>query len=117
MKKNTLYTILLTFVLGWGATSCNDFLDSEPLSKISPEQYFTDASHLQAYADKLYSDILPSHGKGMGLFSDAGTDNQVARSAEDRYGTGYWRVPNEDDDNWNFSRIYKINFFFRPSAS
>lgn len=48
----------------------------------------------------------------MGLFSDAGTDNQVARSAEDRYGTGYWRVPNEDDDNWNFSRIYKINFFF-----
>ena len=112
MKKNTLYTILLTFVLGWGATSCNDFLDSEPLSKISPEQYFTDASHLQAYADKLYSDILPSHGKGMGLFSDAGTDNQVARSAEDRYGTGYWRVPNEDDDNWNFSRIYKINFFF-----
>ena len=70
MKKNTLYTILLTFVLGWGATSCNDFLDSEPLSKISPEQYFTDASHLQAYADKLYSDILPSHGKGMGLFSD-----------------------------------------------
>ena len=104
MKKNTLYTILLTFVLGWGATSCNDFLDSEPLSKISPEQYFTDASHLQAYADKLYSDILPSHGKGMGLFSDAGT--------EDRYGTGYWRVPNEDDDNWNFSRIYKINFFF-----
>ena len=42
MKKNTLYTILLTFVLGWGATSCNDFLDSEPLSKISPEQYFTE---------------------------------------------------------------------------
>lgn len=49
MKKNTLYTILLTFVLGWGATSCNDFLDSEPLSKISPEQYFTGGfMHLQA---------------------------------------------------------------------
>ena len=31
---------------------------------ISPEVYFTEATHIQASADNLYSDILPSHGTG-----------------------------------------------------
>ena len=52
MKKNTfIHNICFTFCFRDGEQlHVMIFLDSEPLSKISPEQYFTDASHLQAYA-------------------------------------------------------------------
>lgn len=42
---------------GLCATSCNDFLDEKPTSNIFPDVYFSDASHLEAYANNLYVDF------------------------------------------------------------
>ena len=42
--------------------SCNDYLDKEPLSDITPEAFFTDDSQLAAYVNNYYASILPSHG-------------------------------------------------------
>ena len=52
-------------LLGLLATACNDFLDEQPTSDIFPEAYFTEASHLEAYANDLYVDFLPSHTSSM----------------------------------------------------
>lgn len=112
MKTKHIYISVLALALSAGLASCEDFLDREPESVISPEVYFTDASQLRAYADDLYSDILPSHGTGntYGIYGkDEGTDNQVGVTANDKYTKTLWRVPNEDDE-WNFENIYKINF-------
>lgn len=94
-------------------SSCEDFLDREPESQVTPEAYFTNASELKANLDGMYSDILPSHGNNSyGLFGDdADTDNQVSRTAGSRYATGEWRVPNSEDSDWKFDYIYKVNFF------
>ena len=52
MKK---YLKHLTIISGILTTiSCNDFLDREPLDKITPEVYFNNESDLAAYSVKLY---------------------------------------------------------------
>lgn len=50
MKK--YYVIMIMAMASF--SSCEDFLDREPLSSISPEIYFTDASQVQAYVDDMY---------------------------------------------------------------
>ena len=106
------YAILMVFTGALNA--CNDFLDQEPKSTISPEQFFTEESQLGAYANKLYADILPSHGNwSYGTFgTDADTDNQAGMTYNNRYVPGQWKTSQKDDNNgWYFNRIYSCNYF------
>jgi len=112
-KKNILRSLLILALAG-GFASCDDFLDKEPMSNVAPELYFSEASQLQAYADKLYPDILPSHSNwSYGIFGeDNNTDNQVGVDAHDRYTLNRWKVPHSEKDNWKFELIYRCNYFF-----
>lgn len=116
MKSNTkyIYKMLFALILGISVTACNDFLDREPLSNVPTEMYLTEESQLEAYANKLYTDILPGHGAwGYGLFEvDNHTDNQTSITINDRYTKDRWRVPHSEGSNWNFGNIYRCNFFF-----
>ena len=113
MKK--YINILLTVLLIGSFTACNDFLDREPLSNLSPEGYFKNASQLQAYADKLYPSILPASSgtsNSYGVYSyDNGTDNQIGQTPPSHFSEGEWRVPQNSGD-WSFSNLYHLNFFF-----
>ena len=97
-----------------GLTACNDYLNEQPEDKLIPETYFNAASNLQAYTLNFYT-IFPNHYDNtytLGTFSnDNGTDNQVTTGAPTRYTPGEWRVGN-GTDNWNFSNIRSLNFFF-----
>ena len=105
--------ILLTVLLIGSFTACNDFLDREPLSNLSPEGYFKNASQLQAYADKLYPSILPASSgtsNSYGVYSyDNGTDNQIGQTPPSHFSEGEWRVPQNSGD-WSFSNLYHLNF-------
>lgn len=92
--------------------SCNDFLDREPLSQITPESYLNEESQLAAYANKLYPDILPSYaGNSTGFLSDIHTDIGVYLSGYDnRFVPGEWKV-SQSGGNWEFSKIYSLNYF------
>mgnify|MGYP004714731087 FL=1 len=107
--------ILLTVLLIGSFTACNDFLDREPLSNLSPEGYFKNASQLQAYADKLYPSIWPASSgtsNSYGVYSyDNGTDNQIGQTPPSHFSEGEWRVPQNSGD-WSFSNLYHLNFFF-----
>ena len=41
-------------------TSCNDFLDREPLSSVTPEVYFQTVDHFAAYSIARYQNYFPS---------------------------------------------------------
>jgi hypothetical protein len=112
MKKYIYIAAFIALVWG-GLTSCDDFLNREPLSSVAPDVYFTDASHLQAYADDMYPRILPGNSaNSYGVYAnDAGTDNQITRTAHDRYFEGQWKV-SQSGGNWSFETIYRLNFFF-----
>ena len=114
--KTNFKNILKAFVavtMVAGTTSCEDFLNKEPMSDISPEAYFTSAAQLEANLNDEYPNVLPSYGQwGYGIFGeDNGTDNQIGVTANDRWTKDRWKVPHEENDNWNFNRIYRINFF------
>ena len=55
MKTKNIFLALIATALSSAMISCDDFLDREPTSELAPETFFTDVSHLQAYADKYYS--------------------------------------------------------------
>lgn len=112
--NNTMIQSLIAFLLIGGLLSCDDFLDKEPMSKVSPETYLDDEAQLANYANKIYADILPSHSNqwSYGIFGeDNNTDNQVGVSLHDRYTSDRWKVDHSEDDNWKFEMIYRCNFF------
>lgn len=106
--------------------SCNDYLDIEPKSAISPETYFTEAEQLGAYTIAYYADfdyynedqggqfpVLGGSASGAGCFlnDDQGTDNE--RGNANRFAPDYqtsYRV-GASGGKWDFKRITKINWF------
>ncbi len=110
---------VLAVIVGLGLlASCNSFLDKEPLSEIAPEQYFNEASQLEHNLNDLYPHILPHHDGRWhyGIYQrDNETDNQIGVTAADKYTTNRYLVPSTDG-NWNFNRLYYINFFLSETA-
>lgn len=94
-------------------TSCDDYLDREPLDKVTPEKYFAAEADLAAYTIKYYNFESNSPGSyGMGAWArDNATDNQVRRVASNRWDPSQWRV-GDGDSPWNFTQIRNCNYFF-----
>lgn len=113
MKKYFRPIIFLSGVIL--LSSCNEFLDREPLDKIAPDVYFYKEADLAAYTINLYpnasfSTVAP-YQYGLSTFkADNHTDNQVDTSGNARWLPGEWRVGVTDSD-WNFDAIRSCNYF------
>ncbi|MCI9608300.1 MAG: RagB/SusD family nutrient uptake outer membrane protein [Muribaculaceae bacterium] len=96
-------------------TACNDFLNEQPVDKIIPETFFTDADNLKAYTLNFYT-VFPNHGMAayrLGTFTgDDNTDNTAAFSASTRWAPGEWRT-GTGTDNWGFGNIRSLNYFIQ----
>ena len=124
MKKQIMYACLLGFAML--PVSCNDFLDSEPITEVSTNVYLHSENDLAAYSAKFYDDrddgdntgnILPSHGSAtynLGMFRlDNGTDNQTENTPSKLFVKGQYHV-NEDNVNlWKtyMKKIRAVNYF------
>lgn len=107
--QTKLYVVLA--LLGFlGITGCNEFLDREPLSDITPSNYFSSEADLAAYTVAEYN--FPTHsGFNVGTFgNDNSTDNQASSGYSVRWVPGEWRVP-QSGGSWNFDRIRQANYF------
>ena len=118
MKLKYISTLLLGIIL-IGFTACNDFLDVQPESSITPNAYFTAEADLAAYSINLYN--FNSIGLGSHRLStfglDNGTDNQAEAGYSARWVPGEWKVGSTTSDNdrnapWNFFQIRDCNYFF-----
>lgn len=65
MKLNILRFVSVA-LLATSVVACEDFLDKQPPSYVVPEDYYQTESQVQAIANKLYTDVLPSHGGNYG---------------------------------------------------
>lgn len=109
MKLNILRFVSVA-LLATSVVACEDFLDKQPPSYVVPEDYYQTESQVQAIANKLYTDVLPSHGGNYGTFAyDVHTDNQATFSADGRYATDQWKV-GQTNGNWSWSNIRNINY-------
>ena len=53
---------IIAVALSIGLVSCNDFLEQDPPSQLTPESFYTSEDQIQAAANQFYTDILPGHG-------------------------------------------------------
>lgn len=110
--KNKIYILAGLLALGGALTSCNDYLDKEPLSDISSDQYFNDEAALQTYCNGRYTEVLPSHGNwSYGIYSDNATDIMSNIYPDGKYQTGDW-LTDLKNDKYKWEYINTINFFF-----
>lgn len=110
--KKTLKYILGVILVSGAVTSCDWFLNMEPESQLTPEQYLTTEENIASYAIDLYN-MLPVHGEtSWGTWTrDAHTDNMVYTSHSDAFATGYWKV-GQTGGSYSFTEIYRCNYFF-----
>lgn len=109
------FLFLLLFTIGFSVTSCNDFLDKEPLDEVTPETFLWSDADLSAYIIKQYNFNTHS-GAGVGIWAiDNHTDNQAASNYNGLWIPGEWRVPDryqqDSEDPWYFGEIYNLNYF------
>lgn len=117
MKK--IHSYIPYFVLGAMAlvqTSCNDFLDREPLSEVTSSAYLNSEAELASFGAGKY-EMLPSpknQSWNLGVLAqDNNSDNQIGTSYESAFVTGEMRVAEgSDDDVWDFQGIRDCNYFF-----
>ncbi len=115
MKLNLkkIYIFPIVAACGILTSSCNDFLDREPISSITPAQYFNSAEELGAYAINYYTSLIATNDAAYNagpLNVDGDTDNMVVGEAN----TGYfaadrWLVPSSGGPD--FSLIRAMNYF------
>ena len=121
IKNNIIIACMAVGMLSLGA--CNDFLDREPLDKVTAESYLKSEGDLAAFAIKQY-EILPNvvnqYSVGPIGLGDDHTDNQAKANGELKYWQpGQWRVREKEekeelkDQEWSFYRIRAFNFFFQ----
>nr|WP_302829510.1 RagB/SusD family nutrient uptake outer membrane protein [uncultured Bacteroides sp.] len=107
IKLFTIGTLLLS-----GLTSCNDFLDREPLDQITPPQYFNTENDLAAYTINNYPFETVDDKYGINLFGkDNDTDNQAGTGSPVFWIPGQKKVPSGEGD-WDFTKIRACNYFF-----
>lgn len=114
MKTWNKYLIFL-FGGALSLMSCNDFLDSKPLDKVTPDDFFWTEADLASYAIKHY-EFTTHDGYNIGVWKeDNHTDNQATSSFDTRWAPGEWKVQESysqrSNDPWNFDAIRELNYF------
>lgn len=122
IKHISLYALLGATVLT--TSSCNDFLDREPINQITEESYFQSAEQLANYLNKYYNDFLslPYNGK---MFHERKWDDGLAQSDKNTdimvqsvggnttlFADNHWEVSSKKDlqDDY-FARFRICNYF------
>ena len=129
MKKMKYINIAKVLLLSCSLAilpACDDFLDEEPQSEVSPEKYLLNESQLEAYVNKYYADydnwksdsddkggMIPSFWgseNGSTYKDDNATDNQQGTNG--RYLKDTWTVA-ESGGKWNFTNINALNYYLQ----
>jgi starch-binding outer membrane protein, SusD/RagB family len=111
-KMKYIYNSLLVCLTLGLFGGCQDYLDREPLSDISPANYLLDESHLAAYTAARYGIIRSNVGNGSEMLysDDQATDCMTTRGSNIRFTPGTWTV-GSTGGRWVFDWIYQLNYF------
>ena len=113
MKTYIKVLTIGAFIMG-GLTNCNDFLDREPLDKVTPEKFFNAESDLAAYAINNYKFETVTDSYGINLFGlDNNTDNQAGTGDPNFWIPGLKQVASSVGDNgYKWEDVRSCNYFF-----
>ena len=114
MKKHILLIAIATF----GLSSCNDFLEREPLDFGNETTYFKTDNDLKISVNEFYS-LLPKSTEWSGgpYNVDVNSDDQFGGGPNALLYEGSKRTPKMEDESnqWNFKSLRGINFFINKT--
>lgn len=94
-------------------SSCSkDFLNKEPISKLTPDNYLKQEADLASYTTNLFADNNVFSTGYNPFADDRGSDVMVGRGYENKYVPGQWKV-GQTGGEWSFDKIYQCNYFFK----
>ena len=119
LKKLSLYSLIC--LSGMGLSSCEDFLDRQPITAVTPEAYFTTADQVANYVNNYYNGYLVN-SQGQSLFhsqgwnsgianNDANTDNLVEGEGNLSYFAGQWQSSSGQNLLSDYGIIRVWNYF------
>ena len=90
LYKSSFIALALTA----SVTACTDYLEQEPPSSLTPENFYTSEDQVQAVANRFYQDIMPGHGGwDYGTYTnDNNTDVQAARTPSAKFSANLWHT-------------------------
>lgn len=120
-KKHLLYSAC--FLALASLSSCENFLDKEPLDKQTNDTYWQTETSLRTYAQDFYSSYFEGYGTDYTVFGgyfsgDDYTDDFINLNNANTYSAGYIYFPTSATTDWNsktaiwsdnYSIIYKAN--------
>ncbi|MDE5761055.1 MAG: RagB/SusD family nutrient uptake outer membrane protein, partial [Bacteroides sp.] len=131
MKINTKH-IGLCLLLGataMGTTSCNDLLDLDPISQITPGSYYTSADQLATYLNNYYSSYLvapysgemyhtQSYSDGMAR-SDGNTDIMLSslNGSTTLFADDHWEVSSGKTLQGYYGGVRIYNYFLEKATT
>jgi hypothetical protein len=120
MKK--IFILIVSAATLLLSAGCNDFLDRQPITNITPEKYFKTADELAAYTVNYYETFFTTYRNNWNvgpIWEDASTDNLVRGGSDNsttlRYfssSNGRFLVPAGQNTSTAFSRIRICKYFF-----
>ncbi len=122
MKLNKYIIASMLFGMGGiGLTSCEDFLDREPIATVTPDTYFTTVEQVAAYLNNYYDACLVN-SQGQVLYhpqawnsglanNDNNTDNLLQGEGNIGYFAGNWKVPEGQTLQGDYGKIRVWNYF------
>ncbi len=105
MKKIFICLALITL----SCSSCDDYLDKKPVSKMDSEMFFANEEQLQLYANGLYLNMTPN---AEGLTTNESTCDYLARNITDNFLQKNFTV--SQMSGWTvgaWKDLFRINYF------
>lgn len=108
MKQYNLFIVVIGFLL----VSCEDFLDREPLDKITDQEMTFSAKEMELYANKYYGNFYVFSGYDYGPYEkDNASDNMISGFYNyDAQISGTITVP-ASEGGWAWETLRGLNFF------
>ena len=121
LKMKHIVACALVGMGGMGLTSCDDFLDREPITDVTPQAYFTTADQVAAYVNNYYNNALVD-SRGQALFhtsswnagmacNDNNTDNYLKGDGDINWFDNNRRVPEGQNLMGDYGKVRIWNYF------
>ena len=105
-------------VVAVALSSCNDFLQREPLDFGDSTAYFRSPEDFAMSCNSFYEYLPKNNYLWGGIYSeDIVSDNQVGTGAQALFYEGAKKTVNKRDSEWNFANLRNINFFINTAES
>lgn len=104
MKKFNILTTVLFIIIS--LSSCEDFLNSEPVDKLVPSTFFQTEKDLELYTNSFYQRGLPD---GLALVQSDEMGDYTSKIQSPKFIAGSY--DSGDAPAWNWSDLRNINYF------